>query len=178
MFCAQIIPQLDIRHLLTHWDFFFFLIWITVTYYFVQAALDSVTPMLIYVFKQKLREKTCCEEQPQQPRKEPGHQISCSFITYMCPLLTPYLSAVFLTFLQNPVVAFQMQDNITVGSAISSRFIIHFKQPAPHFHVVNDQLTENTDHLWSKDTKIFGTMTISNCSLIYTPLSQMFGLEI
>lgn len=71
MFCAQIIPQLDIRHLLTHWDFFFFLIWITVTYYFVQAALDSVTPMLIYVFKQKLREKTCCEEQPQQPRKEP-----------------------------------------------------------------------------------------------------------
>lgn len=68
----------------------------------------------------------------------------------MCPLLTPYLSAVFLTFLQNPGVAFQMQDNITVGSAISSRFIIHFEQPAPHFHVVNDQLTENTDHLWSR----------------------------
>lgn len=82
MFCAQIIPQLDIRHLLTHWDFFFFLIWITVTYYFVQAALDSVTPMLIYVFKQKLREKTCCEEQPQQPRKEPGQQTR-----YPAPLL-------------------------------------------------------------------------------------------
>lgn len=125
-----------------------------------------------------LEKRLAVRNNPSSLGRSQTDQKPCSFITYMCPLLTPYLSAVFLTFLQNPVVAFQMQDNITVGSAISSRFIIHFKQPAPHFHVVNDQLTENTDHLWSKDTKIFGTMTISNCSLIYTPLSQMFGLEI
>lgn len=43
-----------------------------------------------------------------------------------------------------------MWDNVATGSAISSTFIIHFKQPTLHFHVVNDQLAENTNHLWSK----------------------------
>jgi len=68
----------------------------------------------------------------------------------MHPLLAPHLRAVPLTLLSNPVVAFQMRGDITIGGAVSSSFIIHFKQPTPHFQIANDQLAENTNHLRGK----------------------------
>lgn len=130
--------------------------WIPVTYYFVQARLVSVISTLTDVLKWKLREKIYREGRTPVEYEEvmTTNKTPCSFTTYACPLLTPSLSAVSLTFLLNPLVAFQMRNNITIGSAISSRFVIHFKQPTPHLHVFNDQLAEDTNHLWSNDIKI------------------------
>lgn len=69
-----------------------------------------------------------------------------------------------------------MQDNITEGSAVSSGFVIHFEQPALHFHVVHNQLAESTDQLWSTQPhKELLYCDNVNWSLLSTPCSQTFG---
>lgn len=157
---TQLIPQLVARHS--------FVFWSIPLFYLNCCYLCFVKPVWAvistFTFKWRPREEIYGEEEPQGTIKEPWQQRRCNFVTYTSLALTPHLRAVSLPFLLDPGVAFQVGDNITVGSAISSMLIIHLEEPALHFHVVQDELAESMEQLQSRDTKILRTVTTPKCS--------------
>lgn len=68
----------------------------------------------------------------------------------MRPPLLPGLRAVSPVLLLDPRIAFEVGGDITAGSAVPPKVVIHFENPALHFRVVDDQLAQDFKHLRPK----------------------------